>query len=211
MQKARRHPSKGLRPLVGARFQVLLHSAVRGSFHLSLTVLVRYRSLSSIQPWRMVPPDSDRVSPAPPYSGFGYGRTRLRVRGFHALRPGFPKWFPWHVPPDVAVLQPRSRLDAPGLGFSAFARRYSRNHCCFLLLRVLRCFSSPGSPHFRGSRPPACWVAPFGNPRIYGHLRLPAAYRSLSRPSSPLRAKASPVRPFLTFSSRVSIVKDLYV
>ena len=146
MQKARRHPSKGLRPLVGARFQVLLHSAVRGSFHLSLTVLVRYRSLSSIQPWRMVPPDSDRVSPAPPYSGFGYGRTRLRVRGFHALRPGFPKWFPWHVLPDLAVLQPRSRLDAPGLGFSAFARRYSRNHCCFLLLRVLRCFSSPGSP-----------------------------------------------------------------
>ena len=170
MQKARRHPSKGLRPLVGARFQVLLHSAVRGSFHLSLTVLVRYRSLSSIQPWRMVPPDSDRVSPAPPYSGFGYGRTRLRVRGFHALRPGFPKWFPWHVLPDLAVLQPRSRLDAPGLGFSAFARRYSRNHCCFLLLRVLRCFSSPGSPHFRGSRPPACWVAPFGNPRIYGRL-----------------------------------------
>ena len=148
MQKARRHPLKGLRPLVGARFQVLLHSAVRGSFHLSVTVLVRYRSLSSIQPWRMVPPDSDRVSPAPPYSGFGYGRTRLRVRGFHALRPGFPKWFPWHVLPDVAVLQPRTRLNAPGLGFSAFARRYSRNHCCFLLLRVLRCFSSPGSPHF---------------------------------------------------------------
>jgi hypothetical protein len=32
----------------------------------------------------------------------------------------------------------------PGLGFSAFARHYLRNHCCFLFLRVLRCFSSPG-------------------------------------------------------------------
>ena len=159
----------------------------------------------------MVPPASDRVSPAPPYSGFSYGRARLRIRGFHALRPPFPGQFSCLALPDVAVLQPRARLDAHGLGSSAFARRYSRNHCCFLLLRVLRCFSSPGSPHFRGSRPPACWVAPFGNPRIYGHLRLPAAYRSLSRPSSPLRAKASPVRPFLTFSSRVSIVKDLYV
>ena len=41
---------------------------------------------------------------------------------------------------------------------------------------------------------PADWVAPFGNPRIKGYLLLPAAYRSLSRPSSPLRAKASPVR-----------------
>ena len=42
---------------------------------------------------------------------------------------------------------------------------------------------------------PAGWVAPFGHPRIAGHLRLPAAFRSLSRPSSPPRAKASPVRP----------------
>ena len=41
------------------------------------------------------------------------------------------------------------------------------------------------------------WVAPFGDPRIKGYLHLPAACRSLSRPSSPLRAKASSVRPFL--------------
>ena len=34
----------------------------------------------------------------------------------------------------------------PGLGSSGSARRYSRNHCCFLFLRLLRCFSSPGSP-----------------------------------------------------------------
>ena len=38
MQKARRYPV-GLRPLVGNWFQVLFHSPVRGSFHLSLTVL----------------------------------------------------------------------------------------------------------------------------------------------------------------------------
>ena len=47
MQKARRHP-KGLRPLVGAWFQGLFHSLVQGSFHLSLTVLVHYRSPRSI-------------------------------------------------------------------------------------------------------------------------------------------------------------------
>ena len=126
----------------------------------------------------MVPPGSDRVSPAPPYSGSGYGRTRLRVRGFHALRPGFPKWFPWHVLPDLAVLQPRSRLDAPGLGFSAFARRYSRNHCCFLLLRVLRCFSSPGWPlsrchvfHMTGSPiRTSADLRPFAPPRGFSQL-----------------------------------------
>ena len=31
-------------------------------------------------------------------------------------------------------------------GCSDFARRYYRNHYCFLFLRVLRCFSSPGLP-----------------------------------------------------------------
>ena len=38
-------------------------------------------------------------------------------------------------------------------------------------------------------------VAPFGNPRIKGYLHLAVAYRSLSRPSSPPRAKASAMRP----------------
>ena len=53
MQKAVRHPAVGyngigLRMIVGKRFQVLFHSPHRGSFHLSLTVLVRYRSGGSI-------------------------------------------------------------------------------------------------------------------------------------------------------------------
>ena len=47
MQKARRHP-EGLRPLVSTQFQVLFHSPAWGTFHLSLTVLVHYRSLRSI-------------------------------------------------------------------------------------------------------------------------------------------------------------------
>ncbi len=47
MQKARRH-HKWLRPLVSVWFQVLFHSLIQGSFHLSLTVLVHYRSLRSI-------------------------------------------------------------------------------------------------------------------------------------------------------------------
>ena len=43
--------------------------------------------------------------------------------------------------------------------------------------------------------PSDCRVVPFGNPWIKGHLHLPMAYRSLSRPSSPPRAKASTRRP----------------
>ena len=40
---------------------------------------------------------------------------------------------------------PDSPFESPGLGSSDFARHYSRNHGCFLLLRVLRWFTSPGS------------------------------------------------------------------
>ena len=39
------------------------------------------------------------------------------------------------------------------------------------------------------------WVSPFGNPRINAYVQLPAAYRSLSRPSSAPDAKAFPLRP----------------
>ena len=34
------------------------------------------------------------------------------------------------------------------------------------------------------------WVSPFGHPRISGYVLLPAAFRSLSRPSSAPSAKA---------------------
>ena len=37
-------------------------------------------------------------------------------------------------------------LHAQGLGSSRFARRYWGNRFCFLFLRVLRWFTSPGSP-----------------------------------------------------------------
>ena len=69
----------------------------------------------------------------------------------------------------------------------------------FLFLGVLRCFSSPRLPHCLCSdnSPSDCWVVPFGNLGIKDYLHLPQAYRSLSRPSSPPRAKASTRRPNL--------------
>src|SRR6266478_4195230 len=42
-----RYLTPKLRLLVGIRFQELFHPAHRGAFHLSLTVLVHYRSLRS--------------------------------------------------------------------------------------------------------------------------------------------------------------------
>ena len=59
---------------------------------------------------------------------------------------------------------------------------------------------------------PSEWrVVPFGNLRIKGYLHLPEAYRSLSRPSSPPRAKASAMRPCLLSFKRFILVLVLVV
>src|ERR1017187_10290649 len=65
-------PGIALQLLVGVWFQVLFHSPRRGSFHLSLTVLVHYRSEERIEPYGMVPVASRRVSRAPRYSGTSF-------------------------------------------------------------------------------------------------------------------------------------------
>ena len=73
------------------------------------------------------------------------GQWYLRVRSSHALWPGFPPGSTsLHCNP-IAVLQPRTCRNMSGLGSSPFARHYSGNHCYFLLLRLLRCFSSARS------------------------------------------------------------------
>jgi hypothetical protein len=48
--------------------------------------------------------------------------------------------------PQHRTRNPCQVSHAHGLASSAFARHYSRNHQCFLFLRVLRCFTSPRSP-----------------------------------------------------------------
>jgi len=50
------------------------------------------------------------------------------------------------LPFNSAVLQPPQGRNLAGLGSFPFARHYSGNHFCFLFLRLLRCFSSAGSP-----------------------------------------------------------------
>ena len=89
-----------------------------------------------------------------------------------------------------------------GLGSFHFARRYFGNRVFFLFLRVLRCFSSPGSPHAPMYSVHADGgllrrVSPFRYLRINGYLLLPEAFRSLLRLSSALSAKASTLRSLL--------------
>ena len=88
-----------------------------------------------------------------------------------------------------------------GLGSFHFARRYFGNRFFFLFLRLLRCFSSPGSlPYVMDWRmddwSSSSRVSPFRYLRLNGYLLLPAAFRSLSRLSSALSAKASTLRSY---------------
>src|ERR1700759_3083582 len=134
----------------------------------------------------MVPVDSSRVSRAPPYSGtcFESGslsptrlsrslvplsqRTQLATRLVTLL---------------LQALQPPTYLDITGLGCSDFARHYFRNRGFFLLLEVLRWFTSLRSPiptyEFSWIYPGFTWV---GFPiRKSPDQRLCAAPRSLSQ------------------------------
>ena len=133
LQKARRHSAKAAPTACGRTVSGTVSLPSRGAFHLSLTVLVRYRSQESVQPWRVVPPASDRVSRARPYSGYSSAvRMVSRTGLFHAvpLPDGFvttPRW----AAPGRESRNPRAATPAaytrPGLGWCAFARRYSRN------------------------------------------------------------------------------------
>ncbi len=66
----------------------------RGTFHHSLTVLIRYRSSGSIQAYRVVPADSQQIPRARCYSG---NNTKQRVSfhlpGSHRLRQTIPGHF----------------------------------------------------------------------------------------------------------------------
>ena len=124
----------------------------------------------------------------------------LSPTGLSPSLAGFPKTILLTRTVTSAVRTPG--CTHPGLGSFHFARRYFGNRCFFLFLRLLRCFSSPGSPPYVMDWRMDDWslssrVSPFRYLRIIGYLLLPEAFRSLSRLSSALSAKASTLRSFL--------------
>ena len=121
----------------------------RGPFHLSLTVLsaIGHQVVFSLTGW----------SPLLP-TGFHVPRGTLDPAALPLTSPtglspspaGLPRAVWLSLAVACAVRTPP--CSHGGLGSSGSARRYSRNHFlslrtdfCFLFLRLLRCFSSPGS------------------------------------------------------------------
>lgn len=107
------------------------------------------------------------------------GLASSRLQGFHLLR---------------RVIQTLHSF--PGL--SAFARRYSRNRCCFLFLWILRCFTSPRSllPPIHSAEDTLAGGLPHSDiPRSLPGYRLLRAFRRFLRLSSPLDTKTSTMCP----------------
>ena len=141
----------------------------------------------------MVPPTSCKVPRVSQYSGvrslpsaFAYGAFTSYGRLSQTLSASFSLAFCGSITPQDFSF---------GLGSSDFARRYFRNRSFFLFLALLRWFSSGGSLCM--TMDSSCSdggslrrVSPFRDPRITGYVLLPVAYRSLSRLSSALSAKA---------------------
>src|ERR1700754_144932 len=94
LQKARHHPTHRARALRDCKRTVSgsLSLPSRGTFHHSLTVLIRYRSLDSIQAYRVVPADSQQIPRARCYSGTAPQQAAcFRLRGSHPLRTDHPR------------------------------------------------------------------------------------------------------------------------
>jgi hypothetical protein len=127
LQKARGQKAVALLPLlVSTRFQVLFHSARRGSFHLSLTVLVHYRSLKvfSLGEWTpqlptgLACPVVLKILPGV-LMLFAYGTLTLSGRPFQCRLAKLSSYHPSDATP--------TGLHVIGLGSFPFARHYSGN------------------------------------------------------------------------------------
>src|SRR5919107_189181 len=184
MQKVRRHNSKTTAPTACKRMvSGTISLPLRGTFHLSLTVLVRYRSplVFSLAGW------SPRIR-----SGFHVsGSTQVPTRS----RPSFA-YGP--ITPDT---QRPQAFTHPVWAISPFARHYSGNRDFLYFPPGTQMCHFPWFPprtlcvQVRVTRHDPCRVSPFGDPCFLARLRLHTAYRSLPRPSSASGAKASTIRP----------------
>ena len=147
----------------------------------------------------MVPAHSIKVSRVSMYSGFRHVVFPF-ADGAFTLSGRLSQNLSARINESIMRSEPRNaRIPVWALPFSLAATH--RITCCFLFLRLLRCFSSPGSLPYVMDWRMDDWslssrVSPFRYLRIIGYLLLPEAFRSLSRLSSALSAKASTLRSF---------------
>ena len=141
----------------------------------------------------MVPANSDRILRVPPYSGYHCSTPTLPVRGCHPLRRIFPDT---SCSVNASLCGPMTPALPQQRRFGLFPFRSPLLwESIFLSLPPgTKMFQFPGFARILRDSSSSYRVSPFGHPRINSCLPIPAAFRSLPRPSSPIEAKASSVR-----------------
>ena len=157
----------------------------------------------------MVPADSHRIPRVPRYSGFRYASHRFVYAALMLCGPTFQR-----VPLTMCLAISRSYYPDRAGTLSVWAAPRSLATTwgitnLFSFPPGTKMFQFPGLAPLCGGWSSTSRVVPFGDPRVKGHLHLTAAFRSLSRPSSPVRAKASAIRPFLLSFARTIHVNTL--
>ena len=198
--KGTQSPRKGLLQLEGAWFQVLFHSprGVLFTFPSRYSFAIGRWLVFSLGGWALRIRTGFHVS-RPTWDtcsgrgGFAHGAVTLCGATFQtlALAPSAScagPATPGGWPPGLGLVRVRSPLLAESM-FLSFPPATEMFHFAGSRARRAIWFT-------RGRHPGGCRVAPFGNPRIEDRMRLPGAYRSLPRPSSPATAKASAMRPY---------------
>ena len=144
------------------------------------------------------PPSFTQDYTCPALLGMPLGAVRVDLPGCHRLWRAVPGRFGLASCSHVAVPQPRM-CKHTRFGLAPVRSPLLRGSRLLSLPPGTEMFQFPGltSPLREITDLTVRWVAPFGNPGITACLQLPQAYRSLSRPSSPLGAKASTVRRFV--------------
>ncbi len=224
MQKARRCPC-GLRQLVDIRFQVLFHSplGVLFTFPSRYCYTIGHMRVFSLTRWSWrIQTEFLVIRPT------WVGCKRVLWFSVTGLSPSMAEPFLIHLPnhrifdsPEqlqlfqasshntsatklagmtlhrFGLIPVRSPLLRESLLFSVPEVTEMFHFSSFPLITLYIQVIVPG--HYSGR------VVPFGNPRFYGCLHLPEAYRSLPRPSSSSYAEASPVRPYYLEQSLIYI------
>ena len=141
----------------------------------------------------MVPPASRRVSRAPRYSGFRCVGSVVAPTGLSPSLASLSRPFGFLNLPLSRPYNPRAALTAR-VWAGPFSLAATRGVAClFSPPAATKMFQFAAFASVAGS--PFGGVTPFGYPGVIGCLRLARAFRRLSRPSSPLGAWASSVRP----------------
>ena len=130
--------------LVNIRFQVLFHSPPGVLF----TVPSQYYSLSVTRSYLGLgdgPPAFTPDFSCPVLLWIPTCLFQFRIRDYYPVLSGFPAMFSYHTSRTLQSEPRCARTPVWALPISLAATLGI--DCFFLFLRVLRCFSSPGSPH----------------------------------------------------------------